>query len=147
MSGGESGSMYPPPSPAGSGRTAHKSRGGDMWGAAAESWSSGSRRTPGQGRAGGEQQLRSSCCHLNPDLWQVTTPPLSTTTGGPQEAAPRGEEGGGRRARAPTGHLPPGTGGRQETGERRGDTSVTPRPCTTSEPRRKMIVVMWNVAV
>ena len=57
ISGGESGSMYPPPSPAGSGRAAHKSRGGDMWGAAAESWSSGSRRTPGQGRAGGEHQL------------------------------------------------------------------------------------------
>ena len=48
--------MFPPPSPAGSGSSAaRKSKGGDMWGAAAESWSSGaggSRRTPGQGRGG-----------------------------------------------------------------------------------------------
>ena len=46
------GSMLPPPSPAGSGRSAHKRKGGDLWGATAESWSNNSRRTPGQGKGG-----------------------------------------------------------------------------------------------
>ena len=46
--------MFPPPSPAGGstgGRVAHKSKGGDMWGQAAENWGN-KRRTPGQGQGG-----------------------------------------------------------------------------------------------
>ena len=50
----EPGGKFPPPSPSQGGRGGHKSKGGDMWGAAAEAWSGGGRgrRTPGQGRGG-----------------------------------------------------------------------------------------------
>ena len=107
------GGMFPPPSPAGAAGS-RRSKGGDMWGQSAESWSSSrGRRTPGQS---GEtvDDVRHGLI--------ISYSGYNSTPSYDERSTPRYGSSGGR---TPGGRTP-GAGGRTPQDRRSGDKR-TPR--------------------
>lgn len=138
----DSGAMFPPPSPAGGARPAHKSKGGALWGQVVQDNRGQERQDARRSGGGGQYPGKKRLNIIVKCIFQVTTLARPTMMTGarpgtvPLEAGrpvrgqgagagPQGREGAVARPR--TAEAGTGSRGRPEA------TMVTPRPFTMSD--------------